>query len=328
MLGLGEEALAEEAAAMTSEATEQPPAPESASAVAPTMPATTDNDTTRGPAPSTAPAPTSATTEAGTRGTKRKVAETTTPEEDEEERVLAEYKKDLDSLIPVQTFAGEPNPDMAIEEVRQRVRNLLDAEIATQHEFAKMLNCSSSSLSWWLSFEGGLGRPTKRGGSIFHSAYAWIRQREVAGCKVPERLKRVAPYVPLDPKKKNSTLNGGSRSYVRTRRTSSHRDIIQAEMNCIILDGQEDDSVEIYDSCDEVRRKIEEYLSPANNPGLTPTRFCRDLAQMLAPAADGSVRRVGHSQLAHFRSYRGARSGAKNIVFYAAYVFFEKLRIR
>ncbi|KAH9900244.1 hypothetical protein F4778DRAFT_740897 [Xylariomycetidae sp. FL2044] len=89
----------------------------------------------------------------------------------------------------------------------------------------------------------------------------------------------------------------------------------------IPLEGDETDEVPVFDTCDEIRRKINAHLK---TPGLTQTQFCRDLyAQLSAP----KCKTISQHQLATFRAHRGARTGAKSIVFYAAYVYFERLRL-
>jgi hypothetical protein len=312
--------------------------------------------------PATATTPTSAetttTTSTGTftggdatRGKKRK-AETTTPEEDEQEDI-ARYKKDLDILIPTETFLFEPPP--GYDPVRQRINNLLDSGIVTKAEFAGMLGCGKGgtrSLNRFLR-DPGESPTTTRGGNVYYSAYTWFRQREVAELKVPEKLKLAAHYTPASiaasknsatSKKINGTTatntsaarNNKSVKVSKSNSSSSpsasmsareaalHRAITAASIDEIYLEGEETDEVPIYDSCDEVRRKIEEHLR--TSPKLSATQFCRDLAaQLFAPENEG--RNISWGQLASFRKLKGPRAGAKSIVFYAAYVYFEKLRV-
>ncbi|KAK3303733.1 uncharacterized protein B0T15DRAFT_504901 [Chaetomium strumarium] len=71
------------------------------------------------------------------------------------------------------------------------------------------------------------------------------------------------------------------------------------DLSDIHLDGEDLDAVPVFDTCDEVRRK--------NNAHL---------------------KKPGGTQLTRFRNSKGALTGAKSAVFYAAYVFFEKMRIK
>lgn len=52
--------------------------------------------------------------------------------------------------------------------------------------------------------------------------------------------------------------------------------------------------------------------------------FCRELTKMVA--AEG--RKVNASSLANFMGQKGPSGGSGSIVFYAAYVYFEKMRLR
>jgi len=88
----------------------------------------------------------------------------------------------------------------------------------------------------------------------------------------------------------------------------------------IELPGETSDRVMVFDTCDMVRRKIRAFLV---KPGMTQAAFLRALA---ATYSDG--RRLQGAQLNRFLSMHGPTSGNTSGVFYAAYVFFEKLRIR
>lgn len=87
--------------------------------------------------------------------------------------------------------------------------------------------------------------------------------------------------------------------------------------------GEETDSVQVYDTCDEIRKKISAYL---RKPNTTAAQFCRDLlAQYHTDEKKPS--RIQSTQLTKFRGYKGADTGNTSCVFYAAYVFFEKVRL-
>ncbi|KAF4972011.1 hypothetical protein FSARC_1341 [Fusarium sarcochroum] len=79
------------------------------------------------------------------------------------------------------------------------------------------------------------------------------------------------------------------------------------DISDIHLDGEETDEVPVFDSCDEVRRKI--------------------TVHMKTPASCTKCKGIQSKQPTDFRGLQGANTGAKGTVFYAAYVYFEKLRI-
>jgi hypothetical protein len=87
------------------------------------------------------------------------------------------------------------------------------------------------------------------------------------------------------------------------------------------LPGLLDDSVPVYDSCDEIRCKIKEHLL---NRDVTQASFLRTLAAQFRPEAN---RKFQSKQLNTFREYQGADKGNMSAVFYASYVYFERLRL-
>ncbi|CAJ2504331.1 Uu.00g117250.m01.CDS01 [Anthostomella pinea] len=93
------------------------------------------------------------------------------------------------------------------------------------------------------------------------------------------------------------------------------------DTSAIRLPGEETNQVPVYDSCDEIRKKINAHLK---TPGLTQAQFCRDIHAQLNQAKSKGIQ---SKQLADFRSKKGPNAGAKSVVFYSAYVYFEKLRI-
>ncbi|OCL14862.1 hypothetical protein AOQ84DRAFT_330342 [Glonium stellatum] len=103
---------------------------------------------------------------------------------------------------------------------------------------------------------------------------------------------------------------------------SSAKDAVP-DVSDIHLEGEEEDKVPVYETCDMIRRKIDQYLK---KPGVTQASFCRDLqAQYHTPSGPKSIT---SSQLASFRGKKGYDKGNTSSVFYAAYCYFEKLRIK
>jgi hypothetical protein len=68
-----------------------------------------------------------------------------------------------------------------------------------------------------------------------------------------------------------------------------------------------------------VRKKINAHFTKT---GVSQAQFCRDIAAQ----TDG--RKVSTGQLNKFRDSKGPTIGNTSIVFYAAYVFFEKIRLK
>ena len=93
------------------------------------------------------------------------------------------------------------------------------------------------------------------------------------------------------------------------------------QLKNIDLPGQASDAVEIYDDCDDIRRKISAHLS---QPGTTAAQLCRDMAAMytLEPG-----KKIQSKVLNDFRNKKGPLAGNTSSVFYGAYCYFEKVRM-
>ncbi|KAI0835875.1 hypothetical protein F5Y06DRAFT_288958 [Hypoxylon sp. FL0890] len=229
---------------------------------------------------------------------KKRKAETSLEDE------IAAYKQNLDEAISPDTFENDPLP--SCQAVRNRIHKLLDAGIMTKTEFSKAIGSGTNSLSSFLRQTGTSGG---RNSSVYYNAWAWFRQREVAKLKMPDPKKRRTQEA-----RAVSSDTGGS-----TSRTTNIPEL--PDLSHIHLPGEEADSVSIYDTCDEIRKKINAHL---RTPGVTQAQFCRDLyTQLYAPKIKG----IQSKQLSDFLQAKGPRTGAKSTVFYAAYVYFEKLRI-
>lgn len=87
------------------------------------------------------------------------------------------------------------------------------------------------------------------------------------------------------------------------------------------LDGETEGNVQVYDTCDDVRNKINAHL---RQPGITQASFCRELSKCQA-TGEGVVQ---SAQLTSFLRKKAPMAGNTSKVFYCAYVFFEKLRLK
>lgn len=87
--------------------------------------------------------------------------------------------------------------------------------------------------------------------------------------------------------------------------------------------GENTDSVPVYDTCDDIRRQITAYLK---KPGVTQAQFARDLLAQYH--SEKGPKGISASQIQSFRGKKGPDAGNTSSVFYSAYVFFEKMRIK
>ncbi|ESZ96296.1 hypothetical protein SBOR_3351 [Sclerotinia borealis F-4128] len=83
----------------------------------------------------------------------------------------------------------------------------------------------------------------------------------------------------------------------------------------IKLDGESTASVPVYDSCDEVRKKISAYL---REPGVTQASFLREIAKTYT-----EEKKIQSKVLNDFLGKKGPTAGNTSSTYYSSYVFFE-----
>ena len=89
-------------------------------------------------------------------------------------------------------------------------------------------------------------------------------------------------------------------------------------MSDIHLDAEESGNVSVFDTCDELRRKISAYIKI---PSVTQAAFLRAFSAH-------SDENISAQTLNTFRRKSGADAGKGSPVLYPAYVYFGKLRIK
>jgi hypothetical protein len=126
----------------------------------------------------------------------------------------------------------------------------------------------------------------------YEAAFIFFKKRELAGIKPPKKKKAKA------------------------------EDADKFDVNDAVLklDGEDEGEVKIYDTCDEVRRKITAHL---REDGVTKAGLCRTLGQMIPGGTP-----INAKSMDDFLKKKGPRDGSSSRCFYSAYVFFEKLRIK
>jgi len=83
----------------------------------------------------------------------------------------------------------------------------------------------------------------------------------------------------------------------------------------IPLPGESTDSVPVYDSCDELRRKIRAFFRNPKYSKVTQKKFRE------------AIGNVNANTYRRFMEKKGETAGAECGMFYGSYVFFEKMRI-
>ncbi|KAK1700668.1 hypothetical protein BDP55DRAFT_763492 [Colletotrichum godetiae] len=107
-----------------------------------------------------------------------------------------------------------------------------------------------------------------------------------------------------------------------TKKAADKKDPLP-DLSEIELPGDDDMSVAVWDTGDIVRTKIRAMLK---KEGVTKAVFLRTIVKAAYPA--GSDHKIAPNLLTNFRNKKGPASGDTSSVFNAAYVFFEKLRVR
>lgn len=172
--------------------------------------------------------------------------------------------------------------------IRRKIRTLIDNGEMKVGEFQKEIGVTPNAYS---RFMGQHGKVKGMESSVYLCAWAFFKKRELRGIKTAPNKKA---------KKDEADL---------------------PSVEDVELVGEDEDKVAVYDTCDDVRKKINAYLK---KPGVTQASFLRG-----ASASFHTVpRKLTSAQLSHFRSKKGAYEGNTTLIFYGAYVFFEKLRIK
>ncbi|KAK7542078.1 uncharacterized protein J3D65DRAFT_612546 [Phyllosticta citribraziliensis] len=219
------------------------------------------------------------------------------------------------------TFEGV-HFDKDCNQVRRMIHRLIDNGAMKIGEFCKIINVSNKSYNSYMKQSG----PMKGAESdTYAKSLIYFNWREKKGLKLPTAAsankKQKKDSKEATPQTSN-TEEAGDKSKTTTKKKGSGA-ITAADLADITLPKEDTDDVEVYDSCDEIRKKINAHL---REPGVTQAQFCRDLAAMChTPKKPKSIQ---SRQLTAFRDKKGADAGNTSVVYYAAYVFFEKLRLR
>lgn len=173
------------------------------------------------------------------------------------------------------------------DQVRRKIHAFINAGEMKIGEFQDTLGVSSQAYS---RFMGQNGKEKGLGCDTYVQAHRFFKKRELLGIKLPKKKVKKADVAALQ------------------------------EVSAIQLEGEAEISVPVYDSCDEMRKKITSYL---REPSVTQAAFLREIASTYS---DG--RKIQSKQLQDFLGKKGASAGNTSSVFYAGYVFFEKMRIK
>ncbi|KAH0014705.1 hypothetical protein KCU78_g8535, partial [Aureobasidium melanogenum] len=182
--------------------------------------------------------------------------------------------------------------------VRNKINRLIESGEMKVTDFCHAIGVSSNAYYNFMHKHG-----TMKGDecAAYPAAFAFFKEREDAGLKIPTKKKQ---------KTKDDDKGGKAQDD-------------KLDISDIHLDGEDTDSVPVYDTCDDIRRQITAYLK---KPGVTQAQFGRDLLAQFH--TDKGPKGISASQMQSFRGKKGPDAGNTSSVFYSAYVFFEKMRIK
>ncbi|RSL81892.1 hypothetical protein CEP52_017093 [Fusarium oligoseptatum] len=162
-------------------------------------------------------------------------------------------------------------------------------------EFQRTIGVSSKA---YLSFMNRTGTWDGDNCDTYHKAHRFFKKRELQG--LPLKAPR--------PKKPKTAASA--------KAAAEALDVSGVDE----LPGEETGSVPVFDTCEETRKKIRHVLA---RDGITQAAFIREINKSL-PAGQS----VSAANMRYFMGRKGPRDGNTNITFYAAYIFFEKKRIK
>lgn len=173
-------------------------------------------------------------------------------------------------------------------QIRTKLNAFVNSGAMRVGELQEKLGVTSKS---YLSFMRQNGPHAGSGSNTYYEAHKFFSKREAQGLKMPKPAKAL----------------------------SKAEEDTKYNVDGVELPVGASGNVEIYDSCDDIRTKISAHLRTS---GQTQAAFLRMIA-----AASG-VPPIQSKQLTDFTRKKGALSGNTSKVFYAAYIYFEKLRLK
>ncbi|PYH31019.1 uncharacterized protein BO87DRAFT_444299 [Aspergillus neoniger CBS 115656] len=188
------------------------------------------------------------------------------------------------------TASPSGNTQKSCDEIRQDIRDFIASGQMNANEFQRAIDVSPRSLSEFLSQEGVKGARS----ATYKNALKFFDSRSGGPVvPAPKRAKKNQPASPA-----------------------------AVDLSGVHLDGDEDGSVQVFETCDVVRRKIRAH---SRKTGVTQAGFMREAAKTAYPQG---TKRLNANSFGEFLKKKGPTAGSSGAVFYASYVYFEKLRIK
>ncbi|KFY24734.1 hypothetical protein V493_05059 [Pseudogymnoascus sp. VKM F-4281 (FW-2241)] len=206
--------------------------------------------------------------------------------------------------------------DMDCDVVRAQIRAFL-AEGNTAVAFRKLIRATPGSYNGFMKQQGrdaGIAAETYRNAVLFFAK----RDRRAKRAAEANRGATAAPVAPVTAVVSEPAAKRRKESAPAAKHPV---DISIYDVSDIHLEKEERDAVPVFDTCDDIRTKIRAFF---RQPDCTQAALLRKLGAqyIMAPRA------LRSPQVNTFMRQKGPLEGNSSGIFYAAYVYFEKLRIK
>ncbi|KAK7932006.1 hypothetical protein PG985_002718 [Apiospora marii] len=191
--------------------------------------------------------------------------------------------------------------DQSCNQIRSKIRRFIDSGVMKVGEFQTAIDVSAAS---YRRFMNQTGVRQGEGSDAYLNACRFFKKRELQGLKA------------VPPKKKARSSVGGKDA----GKTDKQKAADAVDTGDIKLEGEDEGDVPVYETCDELRKKIRAFLK---KDGITQAALCRAISACLPGDQVVQAR-----QLSTFMGKSGPTVGNSSPAFYGGYVFFEKLRIK
>lgn len=165
--------------------------------------------------------------------------------------------------------------------------------------------------------------------SVFNAAHNFFAVREDKGLKMPRAKKAKTTK---DDKKDNTTKQAPKSTTSSTDKSKSKpkdKDLKgmddKYDVSSMELDQETQGRVPVYDTCDDIRTKIRAHL---RNTAQTQAAFGRMISHTYTLAGTSPDKPLNNANIKRFLDKHGPTAGNTSPVFYASYVYFEKLRVQ
>ncbi|KAK5055996.1 hypothetical protein LTR84_012547 [Exophiala bonariae] len=195
----------------------------------------------------------------------------------------------------------KPNPGMERESNLREIRTFINNGDMKVEEFQNKLGVSAAS---YRAFMNASAPSNGMQSDTFISACFFFKKREIAGLKMPRA-------------KKAKTSDGATTKKVSAAEKDKTDD--KYDVSGITLDHEDKLPVPIYDTCDDLRTKINQYMQ--GNANSTNAGFVRIINAAAFPVNATKPTIATPAQMSTFLKGSGPVKGAGSPVFYVAYVF-------